>query len=403
MHILYLCQYFPPDLGAPAIRCFEMSRRWVRAGHRVTVVCGIPNHPSGRIAQGYTTALVQTERVEGISVYRSWVYVTPNAGGLRRSVNYASFCISAVLTSELIRDVDVCIASSPQLLVGMSGLMVRTLRRIPLCFEVRDLWPDSIEAVEASLPPRLLSGLRALERRLYRKADHIVAVSPAFVPTILERGGQQNAISVIPNGIDPVAMDAIGPHRDWMPDAFRSAFLVGYVGTLGMAHGLETIFEAAKLLEDEPDIHFVLMGDGARRSVLDHTASTVPNVTILPPGARARALAVLRGLDVGLVLLRDTPLFRTVIPSKLLETMGAGIPVILGVRGQAAEILEACGGGLAIPPEDGAALASAVRALKEDPRRRESMGRAGRDHVTHHYHLDHLADRYLTILQEMSA
>jgi glycosyltransferase involved in cell wall biosynthesis len=399
LHILYLCQYFPPEMGAPAARAYEFSRRWVEAGHRVTVICGIPNHPTGTVYEGYRVRWRTVDRVEGIDVHRMWVYVTANAGMLRRSINYLSFGITAVLGALRLREVDVCIASSPQFFVGLAGVLLRMLRRFPLMLEIRDLWPDSIEAVEAAGEGLLLRVLRRVERFMYRRADRISVVSPAFRDHIEACGVAPERIVTIPNGVSTRLFAAAQEERRSVLAAFEGTFIVAYIGTHGMAHALETAIDAARLLRGESDIHLLFVGEGARKEALRGYARDLDNVTFFDRMPRESVAQLLREIDVALVLLRDTALFRTVIPSKMFEIMGSARPIILGVEGEARRILEEADAGIAIPPENAEALAAAILRLRDDAALRERFGRNAYRYVRENYDLDLLARKYLEQLR----
>jgi colanic acid biosynthesis glycosyl transferase WcaI len=399
LHILYICQYFPPEMGAPAARAYEFSRRWVAAGHRVSVLCGIPNHPTGTVYPGYRKQWRRKERIDGIDVHRIWVYVTPNAGTFRRSVNYLSYGLTAVLGSHTIKDVDICIASTPQFFAGLAGTVIRRLRRIPLCLEVRDLWPDSLAAVEVGGGGMFMRLLRRVERYMYHSAEGIVVVSPAFRAHIEATGIPAGRMHVVPNGLNSALFHPRpGPRRHFRQWAERT--LVGYIGTHGMAHGLECVLDAAHLLADT-DMHFVFVGEGARKEELKRRAADTDNVSFLDRRSRETIAEMLAELDIAVVSLRDTPLFRTVIPSKMFEIMGSGIPMALGVDGQARSILEEADGGIAWTPGDANALAAVLRTLADDPALRRRYGENASHHVRTNYDLDVLAKTYLDTLQEL--
>ncbi len=402
MHILYICQYFPPEMGAPAARAYEFSRRWAAAGHRVTVICGVPNHPTGEVYPGYRRQWRRVEEIEGVEVHRMWVHVAPNAGTVRRTLNYVSFGVTAVLGALRVKGADVCVASTPQFFAGLAGTVIRRLKRIPLLLEVRDLWPDSLAAVEMDAGGALMSLLRRIERFMYRSAKRIVVVSPAFRPHIEDTGIPPERIAVVPNGVNT----ALFQPRDAAPRkhfAFPGvAFLAGYIGTHGLAHGLESALEAARMLRNE-GVHFVFVGEGARKQALKAQAAELDNVHFFDRRPREIIAEMYGELDAALVLLRATPLFRTVIPSKMFEIMGTGTPIVLGVEGQARDILDAAGAGIAVPPEDPAALAEALRRLRDDTALRAEAGKNAYRHVRENYDLDALARSYLTILQETCA
>jgi colanic acid biosynthesis glycosyl transferase WcaI len=399
LHILLFCQYFPPEMGAPAARAYEFARRWVRMGHRVTVVCGIPNHPTGVVYDGYAKRLLHTERIEGIDVVRTWVYVTPNAGVLRRSINYVSYAVSALAAAQCARDAHICIATSPQFLAGVAGALFARAARIPFLLEVRDLWPDSIKAVEATGSRLLLGILQRIERALYHAARRIVVVSPAFRSHIAATGIDPARIDLVTNGID-TGLAVRGPRpRTHFTGDLAQAFIVLYAGTHGMAHALDTLVDAARLLAGDRAIRFVFVGEGADKRRVQQYAADCANVTFIDRKPRSVIAEMIAEADACIVPLKRTPLFRTVIPSKMFEIMGAARPIILGVEGTARDLLETAQAGIAVEPQNPAALAEAVRTLRGDPERAAWYGDNGFRHVREMYDLDALAVRYLDIIR----
>ncbi|TAK53566.1 MAG: glycosyltransferase WbuB [Gammaproteobacteria bacterium] len=404
MRILFLTHYFPPEVNAPASRTFEHCRAWVEAGHEVTVLTCAPNHPAGRVYPGHRNRLWQTETNAGIRVCRVWTLLAPNRGTVRRTLNYLSYLLMAVLAAPFLRRADVVVSTSPQFFCGLAGYFVSRLHRAPWVLEIRDLWPESIVTVGALAPSRATRLLERLEAWAYRHADRIVSVTDSFVPRIAERAGDAAKIRVIKNGVD---LDFYRPDQD--ASALRAElgigarFVAAYVGTHGMAHGLEVILRAADRLRDRPELLFLMAGDGAERARLLAEKERLRLDNVLMPGQlpKERMPALWALTDVSLVLLRDQPLFRTVLPSKLFEALGAAKPVILGVRGESAELLQASGAGICIEPENDAELAAAVSALAADRARCTALGRAGREYVQQHFDRRRLAARFEALLAEV--
>jgi colanic acid biosynthesis glycosyl transferase WcaI len=406
LHVLYISQYFPPEMGAPAARVHEVSREWVRLGHRVTVLTGFPNHPTGVIPEAYRGRIRARERKDGIDVLRTWLYAAPNRGRVRRILNYLSFPASAlVLGLPRVRDVDVVVATSPQFFVAVAGWVAAAVLRRPFVFEVRDLWPDSIEAVQAMRSRVVLRALRAVEGFLYRRADRIVAVARSTPRILAERGFDAAKMRVIPNGVDLEAFRP-GPKENEVRRGLvpPGGFLLSYVGTHGMAHALHVLLETAESLRGDPRFRFVLVGDGAEKPRLQEMARArgLDNVTFVEQQPRERLLDYYHASDACLVPLRKTPLFRAVLPSKMFEIMGAGRPIVLGVEGEAAELLEESQAGLAVPPESVPALRDALLRLAGDPAAAEEMGRRGRRYVETRYSRPVLAAAYGDVLQELA-
>src|SRR5580692_8918034 len=271
MKILYVSQYFPPEMGAPAARADELSRHWVRMGHDVTVLTGFPNHPTGVVPPEWRSRFRRvryTEIVDGVAVARTWLWPLPNRKAHERIRSYASFCISSALRGLSLSKPDVVIGTSPQLLVALSAWWLARWKRVPFVFEVRDLWPESLAAVGAgdgnSMLHRTLAKIAGF---LYRNCDRLVVVTPAFEDHLIKYWDlPRNKISVIENGVEtdlftPVLKTDL--RKRW--DAEKK-FVVSYIGTMGMAHGLETVITAAaKLRDTNPEILFLLVGEGAEK------------------------------------------------------------------------------------------------------------------------------------------
>lgn len=371
MKILFLTHYYPPEVNAPASRTSEHCRAWTAAGHDVTVVTCAPNHPNGKVYPGFANKLFQTEIVDGVRVIRLWTFMAANEGFARRTMNYASYLAAVTLAAPRFPRPDVVVSTSPQFFCGLSGLSVRTLRRVPWVLEVRDLWPESIVTVGAMNKGLAVRGLEAIERFAYRQADYIVPVTDSFLPHILERGGTANRMHVVKNGVDLslFQQDAAGAARIRQALGLEGKFVAAYVGTHGMAHSLDTLLAAAVRLRDDPRIAFLMVGDGAERARLEEARRTknLSNVLILGQRPKHDMPAIWTATDASLIHLRRNDLFRKVIPSKMFEAMAMRRPIILGVEGEACDLLETAGAGIPIPPEDDGALAQAIRTLADNP------------------------------------
>ncbi len=403
MNILFLTDNFPPETNAPATRTYEHARNWVAAGHRVTVLANVPNFPTGKVFPGYRNKLWQREAMDGIRVVRVWTYVTANEGFLRRSLDYFSFGVTGVIGGLFLRAPDVIVATSPQIFTALGGCILAWIKRRPFVFELRDLWPDSIVAVEAMREGPLLRMLRRLEYWLYHRAAKIVSVTHAFKRILVANGIPQEKIAVIRNGVD---LKAFVPGPKPVELARRlglgGKFVAAYVGTIGMAHGLGALLSAAERLRDRRDLAFVLVGTGAERTRLEEDAKRrgLGNVIFVGPVDKEEVKQYWRLCDVALVLLKDAPIFRHVIPSKIFEAMGTGRPIILGVSGESQELLKEAGAGIAISPENPQALAEAVTKLMDNPALCRDMGAAGRKFVERKFDRERLALEMLKVLGE---
>jgi glycosyltransferase involved in cell wall biosynthesis len=408
MKILYVSQYYPPEIGAPAARVSELSAHWARAGHDVTVLTGFPNHPTGVVHSDYRSRfrrLVAREKSNGVDVVRTWLWPLPNRKPLERIANYSSFGISAFLRGLFLRKPDVVIGTSPQLLVALSAWAIARFKRRPVIFEVRDIWPDAILASGVGRPSSLLArSLTAISKFLHKHADLVVVVTPAFKRELVDRWGvDANKIQVVQNGVETSLFDS-GSIEEADLGLPQEAFVVAYVGTLGLAHGLGTVLDAAEEMKtSDPDVYFVLAGAGAESDLLKDRIDLggLTNVKLLGELPRAQIPALLKATDVSLVLLKKAEIFETVIPTKMLEFMASGLPIVLGVDGQARELLEAAGAGIHITPQDTGALVEAVRRLKNEPTLRDRFGSDGRRYVEQHLSRESTAELYLDILERL--
>jgi glycosyltransferase involved in cell wall biosynthesis len=415
--ILYVSQYFPPEMGAPAARAAELARHWAESGHDVSILTGFPNHPTGvvppewrrrfrRIVHRETIYQSDAGRVQ---VFRTWLWPLPNRKAHERMRNYASFCVSAALRGLAIPRHDVIIASSPQLLVGLSGWWLAFTRQLPFVFEVRDLWPESLAAVgvgnENSLLHRVLG---AVAKFLYQRSDLIVVVTPAFKEHLM-RLWQVPAkkIAVVENGVET---DLFAPSPATTNHALRQElsaegkFLVCYIGTMGMAHGLETLLNAADQLQHQKStVQFLLVGEGAEKERIKVMAQArgLTNVRFLDQQPREKIPAFISASDACLVLLKKTDVFKTVIPTKMLEFMSCARPVILGVEGQARQIVEDAGAGLVIEPENAEALVTAINQLAANRDLGIALGQKGRDHILRNFSRSRTAEKYIAVLQRL--
>ena len=409
MKILYVSQYFPPEMGAPAARVSELSHHWARDGHEVTVLTGFPNHPAGVVPTEYRARfrrLVSTERIDDVTVVRTWLFPFPNRRAHERVLNYSSFCVSSASTGMFLPHSDVVIATSPQLLVGLSGWWLARCKRVPFVFEVRDLWPESLAAVglgtRDSLLHRSLAGVAGF---LYRKSQHIVVVSPSFKDRLVSDWQvPAEKISTVENGVETNMFSPYKTNPDLRSQlAIEDKFVVSYIGTLGMAHGLEAVLKAAEHLRHVPQVVFLLIGDGAERSRIMALARErgLNNVRFIDQMSREQVPAYICASDACLVTLKQHDLFRTVIPTKMLEFMSCARPVILGVDGQARKIIEEAQAGIWVEPENAEQIASAVMRLFSSHELRQALGNNGHRHILKHFSRAETARAYIRVLEHL--
>ena len=417
MKILYISQYFPPEACAPAARADTFSREWARAGADVTILTGFPNHPEGVLHPEYRKlwrrGFVREQR-DRVQVCRTWLYPSANRGLWGRGANYASFGISAALAGGCVAPRHgVVIATSPQILVGVSGWAVGAVRSLPWVFEVRDLWPESLVGVgQAGADALLYRSVGHVANFLYRHATHIVVDGEWKRRHLIRQGVEQQRISVMRYAIDEDY--CLDPSSDRAQQTrlalrrelgFREEFVLLYAGTIGMAHGLETVLLAAARLRERSDVAFLVMGEGAERQQLLARIQELrlTNLRYLGKQPSEKVPAYLLAADACLVPLRRSEVFKTAIPSKMFEAMAACRPVILGVEGEAKEILLEAEGGIAFPPDDSEALANAILRLRQQPEFARALGANGRRAVREKHSCRQQAKAYLELLAELAS
>jgi len=407
MNILFLSHYFPPEVNAPASRTQEHCVRWVRAGQRVTVITCAPNCPTGKVYDGYRNTFPwRTEDIDGIRVVRVWTLLAPNSGTVRRILNYLSYLVFAVLAAVWQPRPDVVVATSPQFFCGWAGVLVSWIKWRPFVLEIRDIWPESISAVGAMKKGVAIRLLEWLERRMYLAAEHIITVGNGYRDNILSKVEMPNRVSVITNGVDGEIFHPRPCNEEFLARyGLSGKFVCSYIGTIGMAHGLEVVIQAARLLQERgrDDIRFCLVGEGARRAELEALARE-QKVPVVFTGRLSKETMpmVLASSDACLIHLRDCDLFETVIPSKIFETMAMGRPIVMGVRGESREIVRQAGAAVEMVPDSAESLLECVTALRDDLSFAHQLGESGRAFVAERYHRDTLAQQMLTILESVA-
>jgi glycosyltransferase involved in cell wall biosynthesis len=402
MRVLVLTDNFVPEQNAPALRTYEHCRRWADEGVDVTVITTAPNFPTGRVQKPYRNWLYQREKIDGIDVARVWSFLAPNSGVVLRALDFASFAAGASLAG-MFETPDVIMATSPQLLTGYAGHLVSRAKRRPWVFEVRDLWPESITAVEAMRDGYLVRMLGRMEKRLYTSADRIVTVTEPLRARIAQNGVAREKIGVVPNGANLSRLTPRGKSDALMQRLkLHNRFVVGYVGTHGMAQGLETVLRTAQMLAGT-DIHFLFVGEGARRKALMTMASAMKldNVTFTGGVPSPVAVEYLALSDAIVIPLKKSALFEGALPSKIFEAAAMERPIIISADGISAETVTRYGAGVVAEPGDSHALAQAIKRLRSSPALREQC-RTGCRELARAHDRDVLAKLMLTEIRTAS-
>ena len=371
INILFLTDNFPPEGNAPATRTYEHAVRWVKAGHQVTIITCAPNFPDGKVFPGYENRLYSQEEIEGIVVVRVKTYIAANEGFAARILDYMSFMVASFIAGLFQKEPDVIVATSPQFFCAVAGWALSVVRCKPFIFELRDIWPASITAVGAMKDSIAIRILEKIEMFLYDRADQIISVTNSFKDELIRRGVSAAKISVVTNGVD---LKKYKPTKEKDRDLsteyhLDNKFVVGYIGTHGLAHALESIVGAAEILKYREDLVFVFAGGGAAKLGIEAECKkrSLSNVIFIEQQPKEMMPKLWSLCDVSLIHLKNVPLFETVIPSKIFETMGMGLPILIGVpEGEATRIVRELGCGVVVPPENSKAIADAVVLLADD-------------------------------------
>jgi len=376
MHILFLTDNFPPEGNAPASRTYEHAREWVKLGHEVTIITGAPNFPEGKVYEGYKNDWYSKELLDGIEVRRVKTYITANEGFVKRILDFVSFMVSGFIAGLFVKKPDVIIGTSPQFFTAVGAWALAAVRFKPFVFELRDIWPASIITVGAMKKGFIIKLLERLEIFLYKRASLIISVTESFKVELMERGVEGDKIKVVLNGVDLNHYKPFSGKDLKMSTEYdlQDKFVVGYVGTHGMAQGLESVVLAAEQLKEHDDIVFIFVGGGAERQKVEQLVADkkLNNVRLIGKQPKENMPAIWSLCDLSLVPLIDQPLFKTVIPSKIFECMGMGLPVLMSApEGEATGIVSKTNAGYLVEPESPDKLVGEILNIKNNPREYE--------------------------------
>ncbi len=403
MKILFITDNFPPEVNAPATRTYEHCMEWLKNGAEVTVITCAPNFPKGKVYDGYKNRLRKEEMMNGIRVIRVWSYITANEGFFKRILDFMSFGFTAFWAGLFIKT-DVIIATSPQFFTTPSAWLLSVFKRKPWVFEVRDLWPESIKAVSAmNENSRIFKWLEKLELFLYRRADQIITVTEAFKKNIEGRGIDGKKIHVIKNGANLGLFQPKEKCAEILKElGLHNKFIVGYIGTHGMAHKLDFFLHFVKETSAD-NIHFLFMGEGAEKLKLLKIAQeqSIENITFLDNVSKNKVIDYVSVIDVALVHLKRSDTFKTVIPSKIFESAAMRKPILLGVEGESKEIIENFNAGLCFIPEDKESFLNCLYEMKDDTLLYQEFQK-GCDELVKEFDREKLANKMLEYLSELN-
>ncbi|MEE1920020.1 glycosyltransferase family 4 protein [Pseudomonas asiatica] len=402
--VLLLTQWFDPE---PTFKGLVFARELVKLGFEVEVVTGFPNYPGGKIYPGYKLKLLQREEIDGVRITRVPLYPNHNQGAVGRVLNYVSFAAASLIYGLFgVKRPDVIYAYHPPLTVGIAAALIRLFRRVPVVYDIQDMWPDTLRATGMFSNEKALKVVSKVCDWVYRRVDQIVVLSPGFKRLLIERGVPERKIEVIYNWC---AEDALSAPLGEMPATFpdRQQFRILFAGNMGKAQALDAVLQAAELLQQRTeDIAFVFLGGGVEVQRLQQRAAQkqLTNVTFLPPVTMAEVGSYLAAADALLVHLRKDPLFSITIPSKTQAYMAVGKPILMAVDGNAADLVYESGCGRIAESESPQAIADAALALRDaSPEERQSMAKNSRQFYQERLSLRVGASRFGELFTQMAS
>lgn len=403
MKILLIHQAFAALDEPGGTRHHELAHFFARRGHQVVVITSPINYMTGAEQSGEKTERMQIGAGE-VVILRAPVYRAFHRSFVHRTLSFISFMFTSLWYALRTKGVSVVWGTSPPIFQVITAWLVAKLKRKPLLFEVRDLWPAFAVQVGVLKNPALIAASEWLERFLLRQADRVVVNSPGFLDHVRERGAKR--VEVVPNGSDLDLFVAIDEGNDFRREhGLEGKFVVLYAGAHGLSNDLDQVLAAAEELRAMPEIVFVFVGDGKEKPRLQQQAARkgLTNVLFLPPVAKTEMAKVLSGADVCLAILKPIPLYGTVFPNKVFDYMAAGKAVLLAIGGVIRQVVEDNQAGVAVPPGDPHALAEAVRFLAHNPALVAEMGENGRRAIANQYNRKKLASDFLAVFEELAA
>ena len=400
MKILFISDNFPPEVNAPATRGYEHIQEWIKDDNvEVTVLTCVPNFPHGKAYRGYKNRFYQKENINGIKVIRVWSYMTLNSGFVKRILDYSSFAMMAFVIG-LFQKTDIIVATSPQFFTTWTAWGLHKIKRKPWIFELRDIWPESIQSVGAIKHKRILDTLEKIELGLYKSSDKVIAVTESFKSNLIGRGIDANKIEIVTNGSNIELFSPKAKDKKLLKSLnLEDKFIIGYIGTHGLAHSLDFVVKSISKVDD-PSIHFLFIGNGAMKEVIVKLAKDLglQNITFLDSISKDLVPKYLSIIDVSLAPLKKSDTFKSVIPSKIFEASAMQKPTLLGVEGESEKIIKKYNVGLCYEPENEKDFISKLYILKNNQDLYQSMEK-GCISLVANYDRKRLAIKMLNIIK----
>jgi colanic acid biosynthesis glycosyl transferase WcaI len=404
LRIIFICQWFPPEYAPIGIMLRELAEDLIQHGHVVTVITGFPNHPGGIIFKGYHKKLICFERMDGIRVFRCYLYTSPKKTFLRRILNFVTFASTSFATGLFINRQDLLFIVSPPLSSGLIALLLFKLRGLRFVFNVQDLYPDAAISTGIIKNSLFIKILKKLELTIYRQAEKIAVISDGFKENLLLKGVADKKIKVIQNWIDTDEIIQLPRDNEFTKTyGLKDKFVVLYSGTIGMISGAEILIECAKELRTYEEILFLLIGEGVVKDEISKKAKAIRlrNIKLLPFQRREILSQVLSSADVSIVTLLKGK-GKTSVPSKILGYMAAGRPVIASVDSDSdtCRLIEKANCGICVKPEDIKGLCTAIESFYHDREKGRVLGNNGRNFIESNFYRRTITGRYETLFSE---
>jgi len=399
MHILLIHQAFAALDEPGGTRHHELARHLTRQGHQVTIIASPVSYLTGTTRGKQIRK--QTDDL-GVTILRSFTIPALHRSFIWRVFSFLSFMVSSFINGLFVRKVDLVWGTSPPIFQAPTAWLLARLKGVPFLLEVRDLWPAFAIAVGILKNKCLIRLSKWLERFLYRHADRVMVNSPGYISQVEALGAKQ--VTLIPNGADP---EMFNPHAKGMAflqsHGLEDHFIVLYAGAHGMSNDLGVVLDAAEHLLDNITIKIVLLGDGKEKAQLQNEAweRGLKNILFLPPIPKVEMGEVLAAADICLAILKPVEMYKTTYPNKVFDYMAAGRPVILAIDGVIKQVVEEAKAGIAVPPGDPVAIASAIRELASNPEKCRTMGMNGRRLIEMQFSRTELAGKFTALLESM--
>jgi glycosyltransferase involved in cell wall biosynthesis len=398
MKILLISENFYPESNAPGKRLFEHAKEWVRLGNEVTVLTGVPNAPKGKVFEGYKNKIYQSEKIDGIKIVRVWTFIAKNERFLLRTLDFISFMITSFFFGLFIKKHDKIIVSSPQFLPVISGFIIAKIKNIPFILEIRDLWPESIVALGAIKKNNyIIKILYSIAKYIYQKSELIVVVTKTFKEYLVDMGIREDKIIIIENGFNFDSTLKPSKSIQTVKEKYNitnNNFTVSYIGTIGMSHGIEIVIEAAQLIKD---VNFLIIGEGAQKKSLQEIAKVkkITNILFIDNIDWQEIVNINQVISANLIHLRNLELFKTVIPSKIFESMALKKPILAGLIGESLDIIKQSKSGLEVKPEDPNSLVEKILQMKNNKNLCDQLANNGFNLVQDRYNRKTLAQKMI--------